>query len=129
MFKTICKILCPLMFFLFFTLLQTSAQTKTVTGKVSDAEGVPLVGATIAVKNYNKAVVTDADGNFSITVPEFSKTATISFVGFVSQEVKIEKVITVILKPETSGLSDVVVVGYGTARKKDVTGAVSSILP
>ncbi|ULQ53258.1 SusC/RagA family TonB-linked outer membrane protein [Flavihumibacter fluvii] len=102
---------------------------KVISGKVTNEKGEPLSGATVQVKGSSKAVTTDADGSFVIEVADDAKVLVISYVGFSSQEVNIEKesTISVSLKPDASGLNDVVVVGYGTARKKDITGSVSSI--
>jgi TonB-linked SusC/RagA family outer membrane protein len=102
---------------------------SVISGKVTNDKGEPLSGATIQVKGSSKAATTSADGTFSIEVDETAKTLVVSYIGYVSEEVSIDKktIINIILKPEVSGLNDIVVVGYGTARKKDVTGAVSTI--
>ncbi|HOY52517.1 MAG TPA: carboxypeptidase-like regulatory domain-containing protein, partial [Prolixibacteraceae bacterium] len=102
---------------------------KVISGKVVNDKGEPLSGATVQVKGGTKAVSTAADGSFIIEVSDDVKTLIISYVGFGVQEVNIEKetIINVVLKADASGLNDVVVVGYGTARKKDLTGSVSSI--
>ncbi|WP_225975355.1 SusC/RagA family TonB-linked outer membrane protein [Panacibacter ginsenosidivorans] len=110
-------------------LQQSWAQNKTVSGKVSDEKGNPISGASVLAKGTNVGTATDASGSFSLNVPSSASVLVISYVGYVSQEVSISSTqnVTVMLQPESSSLSDVVVVGYGTARKKDLTGAVASV--
>ncbi len=112
----------------FFTQLAFS-QTKVVTGKVVDDRGNPLPGATIALKGSSSGASTDAGGSFSLSVPASGGVLVISSVGFSPQEIDItnKTTVNVTLVPSTQSLSDVVVVGYGTARKRDLTGAVSSV--
>ena len=100
----------------------------TVTGKVTDSRNTPLDGISVAVKGSKTAVITDAKGMFTISVPD-NGTLVFSAVGFISSEVAVKnnKVINVFLTEQVSSLSDVVVVGYGTAKKKDLTGAVVQI--
>lgn len=102
---------------------------KKISGKVTNEKGEPLAGATVRVKGSSRAATTDADGNFSIDAPDNATTLQVSYVGYSSQEVAISQQsgLVIALKPEAAGLNDVVVVGYGTARKRDVTGAVSSV--
>ena len=103
----------------------------TVTGKVADENGMALPGVSVLVKGTQKGTVTNADGTFSIAVADASSALVFSYVGYLSQEVVIgsQTQITVSLKIDSKSLSEVVVVGYGTVRKSDVTGAVSSITP
>jgi hypothetical protein len=105
-----------------------SAQTRTVTGAITDDKHVPLPGATIRVKNSNAAAVSDVKGNFSINVPE-GAVLQISFTGMETQEVAVQQrsTVNVSLKLSSTSLSDVVVVGYGLVRKRDLTGTVASI--
>ncbi|WP_461464630.1 SusC/RagA family TonB-linked outer membrane protein [Mucilaginibacter sp.] len=100
----------------------------TVTGKVTDATGLPLPGATISIKQGRSLTVTDQNGAFKVTVPD-NAVLIISFIGYQSQEIPVagKTEISVILKDDNSNLNEVVVVGYGTQRKKDLTGAVSLI--
>ena len=103
---------------------------QTVTGKVTDAvTGLALAGANISVKGSGKNTITNADGNYSITVSNDNAVLVFSFVGYAIQEmpVKGSTVIDVALKPVAGDLTQVVVMGYGTQNKKDVTGAVKSI--
>ena len=100
----------------------------TVTGKIISSMGEPLVGATIKLRNSGIAKSTDANGNFSIKVPE-NAVLVISFIGFKEQEIalqgKTELIIT--LEPIFESLNEVVVIGYSTQKKKDLTGSVSII--
>lgn len=102
-------------------------QVRKVTGTVNDSYG-PIVGANIVEKGSTNGTTTDMDGNFSIEVPENS-TLQVSFIGYVLQEVSVKgkSSINVLLKEDTQALEEVVVVGYGTMKKKDLTGAVASI--
>jgi TonB-linked SusC/RagA family outer membrane protein len=103
---------------------------KTVTGKVNDSkDGSALPGVSVTVKGTNTGTTTKTDGTFSLNVSENAKTLVISSVGYASQEVNIENQtsIDVLLVASTSNLNEVVVVGYGTARRKDLTGSYTSI--
>lgn len=127
-FKRLLTIALPL---LFFTLLQqgTHAQTKTITGKVTDKkDGSPIVGASVLVKGSRSGVQTGNDGSFSITVPASAKTLVISSVGFGSQEIAANASdFSVALIADNAALGEVVVVAYGTRRKADLTGSVTSV--
>ena len=105
------------------------AQRK-VTGTVKDASSMsPLNGATISLKNGPASSMTKADGNFEITVPSGKVTMVVSFVGYQSQDINVgpgESNISVSLKP-SGDMSEVVVIGYGTKKKVDLTGAISTI--
>jgi TonB-dependent starch-binding outer membrane protein SusC len=106
------------------------AQTKTVTGKVTDTTGAPIVGASVMVKGSRNGVVTDASGGFSLTAPASAKAIVITSVGFRPQEVSLDGGSTGLLlrlRGGTAELNEVVVIGYGTVQKKDLTGAVSSV--
>lgn len=104
-------------------------QTKTITGKVTDSSGEPLPGATVIVKGTTIGTVTDADGNFTLQIPSDAQTLQISFVGMKTQEVAVgnQASINVVMEEEAIGIEEVVVIGYGTVKKKDLTGAVGSI--
>ncbi|MDB5134605.1 MAG: TonB dependent receptor [Mucilaginibacter sp.] len=99
-----------------------------VTGKISDASGETLIGATIGIKNGKNLAVTDLNGNFSVTVPD-NAILTISYIGYQTQEVAVagRTQIDIILKETSGNLNEIVVVGYTTQRKKDLTGAVSLV--
>ncbi|AYN65963.1 TonB-dependent receptor [Euzebyella marina] len=112
------------------TMLLTSvswAQT-IVTGTVTDEQDVPLPGSSVVEKGTSNGVTTDFDGNFSIEV-ENNATLIISYLGYATQEVAIDgrTAVTVQLLPDATQLEDVVVVGYGTQKRSDITGAISSV--
>src|SRR6185312_2367357 len=99
----------------------------TVRGRVSNEKNAPVPGATVVAKDLKGGVTTDSSGNFSISVPA-KATLIISSVGYASTEIKARTgFLDVTLKPGENSLDQVVVIGYGTARKKDVTGSVASI--
>lgn len=105
-----------------------AAQTKQVQGKVLSEKGDPIAGATIEVKAGKASTLSKDDGSFSFSVPSGAQTLTISSVGYNKQEVSITSgEITVVLELKTTGLDEVVVIGYGTAKKKDLTGSVATI--
>jgi TonB-dependent starch-binding outer membrane protein SusC len=101
---------------------------KTIKGKVSDENGMPLPGASIIEEKTKKGTVTDADGNFEITVEDSGAILIVTYIGYKSKKVSANQDNSVIqLFPDTTELKEVVLVGYGTSSRKDVTGAVSSI--
>lgn len=102
---------------------------KTVRGQVTDEEGESLPGVNILVKNTTIGTVTDVDGNFRLTMPDDVRVLVFSSVGFQTQEVEIgnQTTLDVQLLSDVQSLSEVVVVGYGTQRKSDLTGSISSI--
>jgi TonB-dependent starch-binding outer membrane protein SusC len=127
--KRLLKGISVLMVCVSFTQLAFS-QTKVITGTVIDDKGAPIQGASIAVKGVSKGgTTTDATGTFTLSVPASAKSLVISSVGFNQQEIDItdKTSVSVTLTTSSQSLSDVVVIGYGTARKKDLTGAVSQI--
>lgn len=101
---------------------------NTIQGVVTDANGEPIIGANIMIEGTTTGTITDFDGRFTLDVPE-NATLQISYIGFVSQNVKVggKKDITVKLVEDAKTLDEVVVVGYGTMKKSDLTGSVSSI--
>jgi TonB-linked SusC/RagA family outer membrane protein len=109
---------------------KVSAQQKiTISGKVtSGTDGTALIGATIAEKGSTNGTTSDVDGNFKLSVSS-DATIVVSFIGYNYQEVKVgnESVINIRLEADMQQLKDVVVVGYGTSRKKDLTGSISKI--
>lgn len=104
------------------------AQQITVKGVVKDATGEPVIGANVVVKGTATGTVTDFDGNFTLSVPKGS-TLVISFIGYVPQEVVAAPNMNIVLKDDAQLLQDVVVIGYGVARKSDMTGSVTAIKP
>ncbi|RXK86080.1 TonB-dependent receptor [Filimonas effusa] len=116
--------------FLLMTAFGVNAQDLTVKGSVKDAENKPVIGANIQVEgNAAIGTVSDENGNFSLKVPNGTKSLTISFLGMQSQQVEVVagRLLTVFLKEEAKKLDDVVVVGYQTVRRKDLTGSVASV--
>lgn len=105
-----------------------SAQPKKVTGKVVDANGEPVIGATIKEQGTANGTITDFDGNFTLDVAD-NAMLEVSYIGYKSQELKAVagKTLSVTLKEDTEVLDEVVVVGYGTQKKVNLTGAVSSV--
>lgn len=104
-------------------------QQKTVTGIVKNDKGQPLEAATIRLKGTTTNAITNANGNFSIRVPVGKAVLVVSFIGFPNKEVDVENLSTVEvqLAEDTKGLSEVVVVGYGTQKKATLTGSVSTV--
>jgi iron complex outermembrane receptor protein len=105
------------------------AQTKTVTGKITDDKGAPVLGASVTVKGSKSGTSTHPDGGFTLTVPANATTLVVTSVGFAPQEVSIGdgSNIAVSLVPSTTGLNEVVVIGYGTTVRKDVTGSIATV--
>src|ERR1700752_1037972 len=99
------------------------AQDKTIVGKVADESG-PIVGASVTVKNSTLGTTTDANGDFTLTVPPSAKTLVVSSLGYEPREVSISgNTFSITLqKSGASKLDEVVVVGYGTQRKANITG-------
>ena len=107
----------------------TWAQTQSnVNGLVTDFSGEPLIGVSILVKGTSNGTVTDLDGKFSLSA-EMGNMLQISYVGYISQEIKVEsnKLLRIIMEEDTKKLEEVVVVGYGTQKKVNLTGAVSAV--
>lgn len=100
--------------------------TKKIKGRIVDASGEPIVGATVFQKGTKNAAITDLDGNFVIDAPSNS-TLTVSYVGFVDQDVKATDNVKVVLKEDQKALDEVVVIGYGSVKKSDLTGSVASV--
>jgi TonB-dependent starch-binding outer membrane protein SusC len=125
------KTKCLLLFLcaLSFAHLSFAQKTITISGKVTNDDALPLAGATVAVKGQEPGgVTTDKEGKFSITMPPGSALV-FSYVGFTPREIQIRRAQTlnVELTAATKNLDDVVVIGYGTVKKKDLTGSVSSV--
>ncbi|AFL85803.1 TonB-linked outer membrane protein, SusC/RagA family [Belliella baltica DSM 15883] len=103
----------------------------TLRGKVIDEEGVGIPGATVLLKGSSIGVATDIDGNYSLTVPDGNESGTIvfSFIGYTTKEIPIQNrtEINITLEMDTKSMEEVVVIGYGTQQKKDLTGAVAVV--
>jgi len=107
----------------------TGAQQRTISGKVTDSGGQPLPGVTVVVKGTTQGTVTNANGNYSLSNIPDDATLVFSFIGLRTQEVAVgtQNVINVLLQEETFGIDEVVAIGYGTVKKSDLTGSVSSV--
>lgn len=114
---------------LFLPVLGHAQTAREVTGKVTDNTGTGLPGVTVLVTGTSIGASTGADGDFRLQVPATATSLTVSFVGYAKQTVDItgRNTVTIALKDDAQALGDVVVVGYGTARKEDLTGAVSTL--
>lgn len=110
------------------SLIVGTVSAQTVTGNVVDETGEAVIGATVLEKGTKNATVTDFDGNFTIKM-EGGKVLTISYIGMQSQDVNVagKTNVNVVLKEDATTLQDVVVIGYGTIKKQDLTGSVSSV--
>jgi len=106
-----------------------SQQRKSVSGKVTDASGTPIPGATITVKGTHKGTITDSNGDYMISDIPGDALLVFSFVGMKTQEIVVSDVsiLNVRLAEETIGIEEVVAIGYGTQKRQDLTGAISSV--
>ena len=108
--------------------LQLLAQTRTVKGEVTDAQnGEALIGATVTVEGEKGGTVTDFDGNFSLQVSSSAKKIKVSYIGYIDKILAVSENMKVKLESDSKALADVVVIGYGTARKSDLTGSVATV--
>ncbi len=115
---------------LLLTTFLSFSQDRTVTGQiVSSQDNQGLSGVSVQVKGTTRGTTTDANGRYSLSVPAANSTLVFSFTGFQPKEVKVgtQSVISASLQPGANALGDVVVIGYGTRRKSDLTGAVGSV--
>jgi TonB-linked SusC/RagA family outer membrane protein len=104
------------------------AQTTQVTGTVTSADdGEPIIGASIVIKGTGQGTITDVNGKFTLSVPNDAKVLTISYVGMIPQDVAVRPNIAVTLHTDSQNIDEIVVVGYGTQRKKDVTSSISQV--
>ena len=102
---------------------------KTISGTIRDTDGTPLVGATILAKGGMTGTASDFDGSYSLTVPDDVTTLVISYTGYATQEIEIgdRSAIDVIMELSAASLDEIVVVGYGTLKKSDLTGSLASV--
>lgn len=108
--------------------LQINQQASVCKGTVKDATGEPVIGASVMVEGTTNGVITDLDGNFSLPNVQKGATIAISYIGYGTQHVKWEgHALTVTMKEDTELLDEVVVVGYGTQKKVNLTGSVASV--
>ncbi len=125
--KNLLKVSCFIL--LCFFVIPAMAQNKTVSGKVTDAkDGSPLIGASVVAKGSTAGAVTDINGAFKVSVPAGSTTIVVTYIGYIRKEVLITSdVVNVTMDATNNSLNEVLVVGYGTVRKKDATGAVVKV--
>ncbi|WP_205512985.1 SusC/RagA family TonB-linked outer membrane protein [Longitalea arenae] len=125
--KRLLKAILPLLTVMYS--LTVYAQTKQVTGNIKDSKGAGIVGASVVIKGSQGGTTTGTEGFFRLTVPEATRTLTVSAVGYATQDVDISATNTVnlTLAESTADLGEIIVVGYGTARRRDVTGSVQSV--
>jgi TonB-dependent starch-binding outer membrane protein SusC len=120
-----------LSFALLFFLASAAAMAQTVSGRVTSAvDRSPLPGVSVLVKGTSTGTTTDADGRYSLSVPDLQSTVlTMSFIGFKVQEVAVNNrtTIDVVMEEDITSLNEVVVIGYGTQKRSDLTGAVGSV--
>lgn len=120
------RMILPLLLWLFLS-VGVYAQQITVKGHVKDATGEPVIGANVVeVANTSNGTITDLDGNFTLNVPKGAKIS-VSFIGYTTQEVKATPLMNVTLQDDSQLLDAVVVIGYGTVKKDDLTGSVSTV--
>jgi len=114
--------------FTFSAFSYASAQVKTVTGTVKDESGETIIGASVLVKGTTVGSITGINGDFKLNVPANGKSIVVTYIGMVKQELPITaNVMNVVLQSAAKSLDEVVVVGYGTQKKRDLTGSVSSV--
>src|SRR5690606_19797975 len=106
-------------------------QNKEIRGRVTDLAGTPLAGATVLGKGTSLSVASDERGQYTLSVPSTGQTLVVSLIGYETQEMQIgsQNVINFSLVSGTDVLEEVVVVGYGTMQKKDLTGAITQLKP
>jgi TonB-dependent starch-binding outer membrane protein SusC len=102
---------------------------KTITGTVVDEKGVPLTGVNVGIKGTTIASITDFVGKYSLSKVNDNAILTVSFIGFIGQEIPVgtRRVVDVTMKEDTKALDEIVVIGYGTQKKRDLTGSVGSV--
>lgn len=122
------KLLAFVAFSLFLSLSVIAQTGRTVTGKVTNEKGVPMSGVSVSVVGFGRNAITDQNGAFSINAPEKAKTLRFSFVGYEDVDQSIGSgPLSITLKEENKALNEVVVVGYGTQKKKEATGSLASV--
>ncbi|MBN2273744.1 MAG: TonB-dependent receptor [Bacteroidales bacterium] len=125
------KLLCMLILGLFLVPLNADAQDRTVTGKITDPEGTGLVGVNIIIKGTMKGTISSVTGDFTLTIPEDieNPVLAITYIGYQSQEIAVDDqtVFNIQLSEEVEQLDEVVVTGYTSIRKSNITGAVSTV--
>ena len=104
-------------------------KTKTVSGTVTGESGIPIPGVNILIKGTTTGNITDFDGKYTINNISLNNTLVFTYIGFAKQEIVFtgQKILNITLLEDTSTLDEVVVIGYGTSKRKDLTGAISSV--
>ena len=131
--KTLTVLFLLLISFNQFVFMQTKnavgLEQKLIKGKITDAAGDPIIGASIRIKDFSVGSVSDINGNYLVKLPENAKTLIVSYIGMKTKEVLIEekKQIDVTLESNSVELTEVVAIGYGESKRRDLTGSVSSI--
>ncbi len=113
-----------------FTSLLHAQNPLSISGLVTDSTGEPLIGATLAVKGTRTATATDIDGNFTLSPVKSGDVITVTYIGYAPREITVTnstQPLKIVLDSSTSDLDEVVVVGYGTQKKVNLTGSVSTI--
>ena len=110
-------------------MMESQQTSKTITGRITDQKGESLIGVNVVEAGTTNGTITDIDGNYTLKLTTTNLILNISYIGFTTQAVSVgtRAVINVTLEEETSYLDEVVVVGYGTMRQRDLTGAISTI--
>ena len=121
------KVLLTLLVGMFLS-VDAFAQQITVKGLVKDGTGEPVIGANVLVKGTTNGTITDFDGNFQLTANQ-GDIIVVSFIGYTTQELPAAANMNIILKDDTELMDEVVVIGYGVAKKNDSTGSVTAIKP
>jgi len=109
--------------------MENEARMHSISGKITNEKGDPLSGVSVLVKGTSNGTTTDGEGKFKLNIPDEGATLSFSYVGYQTKILKVgsETTLTVQLKEQASGLNDVIVIGYGTARRSDLTGSVASL--
>lgn len=123
------KIICSVMLATLFFFQGVTAQNNQIRGKVTDTDGQPIPGIYVVVQGSTLGTTTTMDGDFQLSIPTSAQTLLFSFVGMKTQEVTIagKTVFNIILKTDDVAIDEVVAIGYGSKKKKDITGAVTSV--
>lgn len=122
----------PKMAIVFFSMLLITvsayAQNRVITGKIVDNNGEPVAGANVIIKGTSEGTMSDIDGNFTLSVPN-KAVLHVSFIGYIEQEVAVagKNTLNILLKEDNKMLEEVVAIGYGTAKKGSLTGAVAKV--
>ena len=121
--------ICLVLALLGLFVTQSYAQSKTITGVVKDQTGEPLIGVNVMEKGTTNGTITDVDGKYSVALTSRTPVLVFSYIGYLTQEIPVsgKQVVNVTMREDSEELDEVVVIGYGTAKKKDLTGAISSV--